>query len=361
MYGDYMKFNKKDIVILSIIILFSISSILFTLFNDSFYKKEIMKIDSIETKESEISTNPFNFKEKYTKKVIKGTITNKSNKGIKKEIEYEESYSSIVTEKYKVGDKVFISNDDIDGLKRDTYIVILVSIFIIFMYLLGKIRGLITVLNVSMNATIFYLLLELYFKGMNLLLLCIIESIIFTIISLLISSGKNRKTMSAIVSTIVSTIILLLMNYIIIKVTDYKGTNFNELSFLTVPFEDVFLCSIMMGGLGAIMDVAISISSSLAELIEKDKNISNKNLIKSGKAIGKDILGTMMNVLFFTYLCSGLPIFVLALRNGYSISNYINNNFNLEITRFLTGSIGIVMTIPISIFISIKLLKKEAK
>lgn len=356
-----MKFNKEDKVILIIILLVSIISIVFTLFNENFYKKDIMKINSIEIKDSEISTNPYNFKEKYTKKIIKGTIINNKNKGLKKEITYEESYSSIVTEKYKVGDKVFVSNDDIDGLKRDTYIVSIICLFILLMYLLGKIRGLITVLTVSINSIIFYLLLELYFKGMNLLLLCLIESIIFTIVSLLISSGKNRKTMSAIISTIVSTIILLFMNFIIIKITDYKGTNFNELSFLTVPFEDVFLCSIMMGGLGAIMDVAISISSSLAELIEKDKNISNKSLIKSGKAIGKDILGTMMNVLFFTYLCSGLPIFVLALRNGFSISNYINNNFNLEITRFLTGSIGIVMTIPISIFISIKLLKKEAK
>ena len=116
-----------------------------------------------------------------------------------------------------------------------------------------------------------------------------------------------------------------------------------------------------MGGLGAIMDVAITISSSISELIDKDNNIEKRNLIKSGKMIGKDIMGTMMNVLFFTYLCSGLPIFVLALRNGYTLSNYINNNFSLEITRFLTGSIGIVLTIPISIYISMKVFKKEAK
>ena len=354
-------FSKKDKIIIIVLILISIISITFTLFNDNFYKKEIMKISNIEIKNTDEATNTLGFKEKYTTKIIKGKITNGKNKGNEEVITYEESYSSIVTEKYKIGDKVFISNHDIDGLKRDTYMVVIISIFIILMYLLGKIRGLITVINVSINATVFYLLLELYFKGMNLLLLCLLESILFTCISLLITSGKNKKTMSAIISTIVSTIILLIMNLIIIKLTDYKGTNFNELSFLTVPFEDVFLCSIMMGGLGAIMDVAISISSSLSELIEKDNNISNKSLIKSGKMIGKDILGTMMNVLFFTYLCSGLPIFVLALRNGYSISNYINNNFNLEITRFLTGSIGIVMTIPISIFISVKLLKKEAK
>ena len=354
-----MKLNKKEKICLVIIILFSIISTLFTLNNDKFYKKEIMKINSIEIKDEEVVTNPFGFKERYRKLEIKGLITNGKNKGKEEVITYDESYSSIVTEKYRKGDKVFISNHDIDTLKRDTYIVIFINIFIILMYLLAKFRGLITIVNTLFNTLIFYFALELYFKGMNLLLLCMIEAVIFTTISLLISSGRNKKTYSAIISSIVSTVILLVMSLVIIKLTDYKGTNFNELSFLTVPFEDVFIASIMMGGLGAIMDVCITISSSIAELIEKDKNISRKALIKSGKEIGRDIMGTMINVLFFTYLATGLPVFVLALRNGYSISNYINNNFNLEITRFLTGSIGIVLSIPISLYISLKIFKKE--
>lgn len=352
-----MSFNKKEKIILLVIIIISVISIIFTYNNDSFYKKEIMKINNIENKSEEISTNPYGFREKYTTKIITGTITNGKNKGKEVIIEYEESYSSIVTEKYKNNDKVFISNNDIDGLKRDTYITIMACTLVIFLFILGRIRGIVTILNVVFDTLIFYLALELYFRGMNLLVICMIEAVIFTCISLLISSGKNKKTMCAIISTIVSTLILLIISLITIKLTNYKGTNFNELSFLIVPFEDVFICEIMIGGLGAIMDVAITISSSICELIEKDNNITRTSLIKSGKEIGKDIMGTMMNVLFFTYLCSGLPIFVLALRNGYSISNYINNNFNLEITRFLTGSIGIVITIPISLFIAIKLFK----
>ena len=109
------------------------------------------------------------------------------------------------------------------------------------------------------------------------------------------------------------------------------------------------------------MDVAITISSSISELIQKDNNISVKNLQKSAREIGKDIMSTMSNVLFFTYLCSGLPIFVLALRNGFSMYNYISSNFTLELTRFLIGSIGIVLTIPVSAHTSIKLMKRGAK
>ena len=69
-------------------------------------------------------------------------------------------------------------------------------------------------------------------------------------------------------------------------------------------------------------------------------------------------MSTMSNVLFFTYLCSGLPIFVLAIRSGFTVSNYISSNFSLELTRFLVGSIGIIMTIPITSYVSIYLQKE---
>ena len=154
-----MKYNRKDKIILIVLIVLSVLSIVFTLFNDKLYKKEIMKINNIEIKSTDESTNPYGFREMYTTKIISGTITNGKSIGNKETITYEESYSSIVTEKYRVGDKVFISNHDIDGLKRDTYIVSIICIFIILMYILAKIRGLVTVLNVSINALIFYLLL----------------------------------------------------------------------------------------------------------------------------------------------------------------------------------------------------------
>ena len=185
--------------------------------------------------------------------------------------------------------------------------------------------------------------------------------IIFSILSLVLASGVNKKTLSAIISVIVSTFMMLILLLIIVNTNGYKGINMTELSFLTVPAEDVILPELLIGSVGAIMDVAITISSSLSELIEKNKKISAKKLNKSAKEIGKDIMSTMSNVLFFTYLCAGLPIFVLAIRNGFSMYNYISSNLTLEISRFLIGSIGIVMTIPISAFISIKLMKRGSE
>jgi len=352
-----MKFSTKDKKRLIVLIIASIFAIVFTYNNDRFYKNELVKITSIETKSETESMNNLGFIEIYKTQIISGIITNGKNKGNTITVIYEESFSSVTSEKYRVGDKVFVKHDDITGLKRDTYVIILICFSVILLYLLGRMRGLLVLLNVILNTVLFFFTLKLYLKGFNLLILCFIQTVIFTILSLLISSGKNKKTYSAIVSTLISSFLLTIMTIQIIRLTHYSGLNFTEMSYLTVPFEDVFAAEIILGALGAIMDVAISISSSISELIDKDNTITRDSLIKSGKIIGQDIMGTMMNVLFYTYLCSGLPVFILAVRNGFSIYNYIISNFTLEITRFLVGSIGIIITVPISIYISILLLR----
>ena len=343
-----------------ILIVLSIASIILVYNDDFLYNKKIIKVEKIETVQEEVLQNDLGLKEKYYTKEITGIVTNGKDKGKKEKVTTEETYSSVVTDKYRVNDKLIISGSDIE-LKRDIYVVIMFVLFMDLIYFIGSFKGLLSILSVAVNSIIFYIGLLLYFKGVNLLFLCIIETVLFAVLSLILASGVNKKTLSAILSVITSTVIITILLLITVKLTNYKGINFNEISFLTVPLEDVILPELLIGSVGAIMDVAITISSSIAELIEKDKKITTKRLNKSAKEIGKDIMSTMSNVLFFTYLCAGLPIFVLALRNGFTMYNYITTNFSLELSRFLVGSIGIVLTIPISAFISIKLMKRGAR
>ena len=350
-----MKINYKHFIF----ILLSIISLFFVYNDDFIYKEEIMKITDIEIVNTDEQKNFKGFKETHYYNEITGIITNGKNKGEKRVIKYENTESSIDTDNLRVNDKVFIKLGVIDGVKRDFYMWSLILLFIWLIYLVGKKRGLLSVLSLSINILLFYIGMVLYFKGINLLFLCVILSIIFSSVSLIIAGGKNEKTKSAIISSIISIITLLILTLIVVYFTKYKGININELKFLTVPAEDVIIPELIMGSLGAIMDVAITICSAISELIEKDKKISNENLIKSSKEIGKDIMSTMSGVLFFTYIAAGLPIFVLAARNGYNIFNFINANFSLELTRFLVGSIGLIMTIPISTRVAIKMFRGD--
>ena len=347
-------------VVLIIILLLSAGALIFVYNDDFLYSRQVMKITDIETVREEVSRNSMGLSEEHYTRKITGVVQNGRDKGSTKQMLYEETYSSVVTDRFRVGDKVLIDGTELQ-LKRDFYVALISCAFVILIFIVGSFKGLLSVVSVIINSVIFYIGLHLYIKGVDLLFLCVAEMIIFSVLSLIFASGVNKKTLSAVISVVISTFVMLALLLIVVKTTSYSGVNFNELSFLNVPAEDIILPELLIGSIGAVMDVAITISSSMSELIDKNAEITEKELNKSAKEIGKDIMGTMSNVLFFTYLCAGLPVFVLALRNGFMFKNYISSNFSLELARFLAGSIGIVMTIPISAFVSIRIMKRGAK
>ena len=193
--------NTKKIIFI-IIFLLSIIALFFVYNDDFLYSKQIIKIIKIDTLSEEISQNSLGLEEKYYTKKITGIITNGKQKGNKKTISYDESYSSVVTDKYKVNDKLILDASGIE-LKRDFYLTIMIVVFLNLLYIVGSYKGLLSVLSIFLNLVIFYIGLSLYFKGINLLFLCVIEMVIFSIISLILSSGLNKKTLSAILSVII--------------------------------------------------------------------------------------------------------------------------------------------------------------
>ena len=88
---------------------------IFTYNNDFLYKDKIIKITNIKTIMEEIDTNELNIKEKYKYIKIIGNLTNTKEIGKKETYKYEETSSSVVTEKYKIGDKVIIKKGEISS------------------------------------------------------------------------------------------------------------------------------------------------------------------------------------------------------------------------------------------------------
>jgi len=122
------------------------------------------------------------------------------------------------------------------------------------------------------------------------------------------------------------------------------------MQFLTRPPHEIFMAEILVGALGAIMDISITMSSSLYEVYQNNNSVTTKALIISGTQIGKDIMGTMINVLFFAYVSGAIPMILVYLRNGSTVFYTFSMNLSLELVRALTGSIGIIITIPISLY-----------
>jgi uncharacterized membrane protein len=185
------------------------------------------------------------------------------------------------------------------------------------------------------------------------LLLGNILVLLFTCLSLLLISGWNQKTFAAICSTLISITITLLLFQLTMSFTE--GVDYAFMEYITSPADlpEIFMAQIMIGGLGAVMDVAITEASSISELIAKDKEIPLKNLIQSGRDIGHDIMGTMINVMLFTYISGSIPLIILKMNSEIRLHTIILWHMPMELYRFLIGSIGILISIPVSILVSL--------
>jgi len=147
------------------------------------------------------------------------------------------------------------------------------------------------------------------------------------------------------------------MTELLIQFTGGNGIKYETMSFLTLPPKDVFMSSVLIGTLGAVMDVAITISSGMYEILQRTPNISMSRWALAGRHIGQDIMGTMTNILLFSYLSGSLAMVLIYLKNANTFTYTISMNWSLEITRALTGGIGIVLTIPITIGLMVTIFK----
>lgn len=362
-----IKEKRKRIISICAVIFLLMAAMVFTYNNYFLYKEDVVKITAVKNEEVYEKEGLNGEVEKYYNQEITAIIKSGEYKGKSITLNNTCSYSGVKDEGYKKGNYLFVSlsgsedklSANILSVKRDMYVMVLICVFILGIVIFAGKKGVLSIISIIMNIIIFTYALNEYVNGKDILKLCNLMIILFTMISLILASGINKQTVCAIISTLISVALI----FIIYKITkeNFEQPEYMMMEYITNPehLDHIFMAGVLIGGLGAIMDVAISISVAVNELINKDKNISVKNLISSVKEIGYDIMGTMINVLFFTYMCGAIPMLILKIKNGYKFLSIIKFQIPFEIIRFLVGSIGIVVTIPISGFIAITILKKR--
>lgn len=343
-----------------------ILSILFVHHNYSFYDRPIAKVINTKLVDTTELTDIHNNKDYLYTQQIEAIIKNGEKKRELIHLSNEYSSSGAYDQQYHVGNELFVSinsnkkgNNDLTGtivdVKRDKYVLIIAWIFIFTLLIIGKKQGLFTVISLAVNALMISFALDVYIKNSNISLLWIIGISIFffTIISLLLVNGFNKKTYAAIVSTLIGTFISLFITYLIMWLTSEHGLRYEEMQFVTRPYKMVFIAGLFIGSLGAVMDVSITMASSIFALYENNNNISIQALKTSGMDIGRDVMGTITSILFFAYISGSIPMLILYLKNASPLGFTLSLNLSLELARALAGGIGIALTIPISLYTSI--------
>jgi len=359
---DYIKKIKKKHLVIAVFFLVLISglSMLMT-FNYAWYDDTIVKVQAVENQFShEKKINQYEV-EKYYTQTIQGLVKNGPQKG--QEVEFENTYSSsgVYDEKYQVGDDLFVELGSlvmVKSLKRDKYMVLPLAILVMMILVFMKKKGLLTLISLAINISIFVIALDLYQKGHDILALSHLLIILFTIISLTLTNGFKFKTLAAILSSLATLGVMVLAINFFVSYSNDIDYAYMDYVYSPKDLGQIFKAQLIIAGLGAIMDIAIMMTALVQELVRKNPRITVKALWRSGRELGHDVMGAMLNVMLFTYLCGSIPVLVLKMKMDISLTTLIRYHMPMELYRFLFGGIGIIIAVPISLTLSILLIKK---
>lgn len=290
----------------------------------------------------------------------------------------ENPISRLYNIKVEEGSKVIVGVLEKDGqlqmnlysYDRSNMIYLLIVIFIASIVLIGGFKGIKSLVALFFTLVCcVYLMVPLMLRGLNPILAGILMSILSITVTLILVSGFNKKTLTAILGTVSGVIISGLIAYTFGLLTNLSGLNMSEAESLSYIAEDtslkirgIMFTGILVASLGAVMDIAMSIASSIFEIHKVNSGITFPNLFKSAMNIGKDTIGTMTNTLILAFVGGALGTLILIFSANMPFNKMINLDLlGIEIIQGLSGSIGIILSVPITAFIGCYLCKNNIK
>ena len=283
--------------------------------------------------------------------------------------------------RYRVGDTVFVGIARNSSANTTEYvsiydmdntagIIILVTLLVIAVVLIGRLKGAASLLALIITILLLFLvLIPLTLRGFPPLPIAVGISFISIIITLPIIAGFKLKTLAAVMGAaggiLVASVLALASGYLMHLsgiVTNDMLTVFYA-SDVNIDIRGLVLSGMIIAALGAIMDICISISSSAAEIFRANPLIPERDALKSVLTVGTDILGSMVNTLILAYVGSSLSLILwitMRLQPGMSFWMVLNYNPVLsEIVKSVIGSLGMFASIPLTALFAVKLYRAK--
>lgn len=242
---------------------------------------------------------------------------------------------------------------------RINYIIILGAILFVGISIFGGLKGLKSIAALGFTClAIFFVMIPNILAGRNIYAIIIIISIYIIISTLISVIGFNKKSISAVIGCVggvfLSGVLIIFMNSILnlTGVVDSESLFILNLSQdISISLSTLIFAGIIIGAVGAIMDVSMSISSSLWEVKMASRDIKFGSIFKSGINIGQDILGTMLNTLILAYIGSALSLILIItfyLQTTSYLELFNREMIITELLRAIIGGFGMFFAIPLT-------------
>jgi uncharacterized membrane protein len=247
------------------------------------------------------------------------------------------------------------------NVDRTWPIVIFVGSFLLLLCLIGGRKGARSAIALIFTFICFvYLFFPMILRGLSPILASIVTSLIIMAATIYLINGWTRKSLAALLSTFsgitASAVIAICFGHST-SLSGYNVSNIESLMFIgqntLIDVGQLLFAGIIFASLGAIMDIAMDVSSAADELRKHAPNIPPMVLFHSALNVGRDVMGTMATTLILAFFGGSLGIWVLDYTYDLPFLQLINSNsIGIEIMQGLSGSFGVILTVPIAAALS---------
>jgi len=243
-------------------------------------------------------------------------------------------------------------------------------LFFAAMWGIGGKKGLLSVLGLILTfICMIFLYIPMLYKGYSPFWAAVVLVVLSTCITLFLLNGWGPKSISAILGTTLGVVIAGIAANAAGSLAHISGLNSEEAESLLLiaskthmQVPELLFSGILIASLGTIMDISISIASAIQEVHHSNRNLGPNQLFLSGLNVGHDMMGTMSNTLILAF--TGTSLNTLILIYSYNVSYYQLMNMNLigiEVIQGLSGTLAVILTVPIVAFIASRLIPAMIK
>ena len=270
-----------------------------------------------------------------------------------------------------------VTNLVLQDYDRTSPLLIVLALFILITVLVGGKVGAKSLLGLSLTIVCtFSVLIPLLLGGAATLPTILAMCAYVTVVEFVILDGVNRKTLCAILGTVSGVIIAAVFGQIACGLMRINGFRTYEVEptieallqvkqgqplNASLQLGDLLVGGILIAALGAVNDVAMSISSAMKELVTVNPNLSRKELLKSGMTIGRDMVGTMTNTLILAFVGSSLIMMIYLVSLEPSYRQLMSTSYlSVEVVQGVASSVGVILAVPLSVVIGTVLFGHKA-
>ena len=245
---------------------------------------------------------------------------------------------------------------------------VIIAIFFIVVVIIGGRTGLKSLIGLVFTLVcLFSILIPLIIKGVQPIPVTFAMCAYIALVCFTILGGVHRKTISAFLGTVSGALFAMIFGLVTQYFAKIDGLRLEDAEPLiqlkynggNVYIRGLLVASIIICALGAVMDVAMSISSALEEVHAANPSFGRNELFRSGMNIGRDMVGTMTNTLILAFLGGEFTLMIFLYARDLTFYHMFSTAFiSIETISGISSSIGMVLAIPLTAFISASLISK---